>query len=535
MEDATSSVPEKGAEFFPERLRQESTAWVAEGVLSGGVREQILTKYGDSFLERVRLGRQSRFTQVMAVLGSVLMGLGALLFISTHWDELSDPVKVAVIMAGIAAAYGAGILMDRRGYPRTGMALMFLGAFWYGVGIALVAQIYHIQANSGMLFLIWGVGVALTGLALKSELFLSFSSILFLLWYLFTQLAEVVSVYLWYLLWMIGLGSSGFGFGRGASGPGEIGYHAEYLIPVAILIALAYWWKKPKLLSITVLGLLSWLSFAVTKWQADFLGWMSFFIILGAFFLIVSMAHKFFLPARSELSGAYTFFGFYSIISSSLLLTFSNTLNFTQPAKIDVFSWPYWAIAGVCGVVVLGAAVVGLIMQGVRAWGKMALVGLAVLAFFSFSFLFIPSPVERLSFSDALYRPSLGWSEPTLNPYMIIWTLITMAESVALMAFGYFASRRFAVYTGMISFVLVVLTRYFDSVYAYYVATYGTFLVSGILVIFVAYILERSRRAGITSAGTGSSGASAPPASSFHTTEISSDVANKIFPPRYHP
>ena len=104
--------------------------------------------------------RRGRLTTILATLGSVLVGLGVIVFFAANWQEIPRAPKLALILIAIASAYGIGYWLKYRwGRERVGSAVIFLGAVFFGVGIHLVAQLYNVSLNDPKLFLYWFLGV----------------------------------------------------------------------------------------------------------------------------------------------------------------------------------------------------------------------------------------------------------------------------------------------------------------------------------------------------------------------------------------
>ena len=99
--------------------------------------------------------------------GAILLAAGVLLFVAAHWDELSPWWRFAVVLATLAALHGGAAVAVRRG-PLLATALHATATVSLGGGIALVAQVFHLQTHwpSGML--LWAMG-AWMGFALLRD------------------------------------------------------------------------------------------------------------------------------------------------------------------------------------------------------------------------------------------------------------------------------------------------------------------------------------------------------------------------------
>lgn len=455
-----------GADKFIEWLKSEALLWVSEGIISEESKQKILSRYGDEYFEHIKVQKQGRVAQTIVTLGAILIGAGVLLFISANWDTIAKGLKLFIIFSSIVAAYGAGFWLTEINYKRTGEGLLFLGALLYGAGIALIAQIYNIEANSGTIFLLWGLGVMLTGAALRSELFLSFGAILFMFWTVFAR-------------------NFGSGLFFGQNPVNDL--HLAYLVIAIILFALSYVWKKEKLLAFNILGLFIWFSMALVAWQAGVITSILFYLAFGAFLLLVSFLQIQFGGFSRTFVLPYSFFGLSAVAATSYILTFNYILNSYasgEYAGIDVaYSYVLGAFAG-C--VIIGSFIIFLMPQ-IKSFFRFGFAGLSVLLIFAFIFLMFPVAPETTQWQYS-YRYM-----DTLNPYTYAWNIIATLEILGIIVLGYAVSERRYVNIGIIFFGLLVMSRYFD-VFSLYFGTYASFIIGGILFIALGFVLERFRK-----------------------------------------
>jgi uncharacterized membrane protein len=147
-------------------LSQETAHWVEWGIISKEQAQAILAGY------TTRPGgfSQGRLITTLAVLGSVLVGLGVILFIASNWQEIGKWTKLALLFVGLAITYGGGyVTRERYGMVRVGTALIFLGVLLYGAAIFLIGQLYHIPAGRPSLYLWWFLGAAPMAYAVRSR------------------------------------------------------------------------------------------------------------------------------------------------------------------------------------------------------------------------------------------------------------------------------------------------------------------------------------------------------------------------------
>jgi len=107
---------------------------------------------------------------VFATAGAIVVGLGVILLFAYNWDEIPKFGKLALIFGAVIGTHAAGIrLLARDGWqPRLGDALTLLGTMFYGAGIWLVAQVYHIDEHYPNGFLFWALGALAMAWAIRS-------------------------------------------------------------------------------------------------------------------------------------------------------------------------------------------------------------------------------------------------------------------------------------------------------------------------------------------------------------------------------
>ncbi|HEY3315534.1 MAG TPA: DUF2157 domain-containing protein, partial [Bacillota bacterium] len=171
---------------FSSALRDESSGWVGRGLISEDQRGSILGLYP----EPVAAGRD-RLVLILSLLGRTLVAAGTILFFSANWPKIAAWVKVASVLAVIAATYGLGfhLAYRRKDHPRLGQALIFLGALFYGAGIWLIAQVFHFDSQWPTGFLVWGAGVLPVAWVTSSQPILYLSAATLTIWTISAQTA----------------------------------------------------------------------------------------------------------------------------------------------------------------------------------------------------------------------------------------------------------------------------------------------------------------------------------------------------------
>ena len=132
-------------------LEHELDAWTAEGLVSPEQAAAIRGRYA----REAPAATRGRIVRVVSAVGAVVAGLGVVLFVAANWDGMPRPTRVVLLLALVAAAYGAGyVLRERRGtHPHVGEALYLLGGLAFAAEIFLVGQMYHVDAHWPLAFL----------------------------------------------------------------------------------------------------------------------------------------------------------------------------------------------------------------------------------------------------------------------------------------------------------------------------------------------------------------------------------------------
>ncbi len=165
---------------FAESIRREIETWRAEGMISSEVAETLVNRYQTTEVHRRAFGL-SRFSSIIAIFGTVLVGLGVIGLVAVNWDGLSGFAKIGLLVGFTTASYIVGwSLAYRFEYPRTGIAIILLGAILFGASIHLIAQSFNVDVYHPNLVIAWFLGVIPLAYATRSNAVLVLSMILLL-------------------------------------------------------------------------------------------------------------------------------------------------------------------------------------------------------------------------------------------------------------------------------------------------------------------------------------------------------------------
>lgn len=153
-------------------LSRQVEDWRNRGVISDEVAAALqadLEKSGSGSLARP--ANRFSFLQVLAVFAGISFAAAILVFISANWELIPRLVRVAGIVAVMFAGFAGGALAHRRGGPRGRLieeAFYLVGGAGYVGGIALVGQMYHLGGSIAEAMLVYGLGLGLAGLLVRS-------------------------------------------------------------------------------------------------------------------------------------------------------------------------------------------------------------------------------------------------------------------------------------------------------------------------------------------------------------------------------
>jgi uncharacterized membrane protein len=301
-----------------EWLARELNSWKSESIVSADQAQKILGLYETSGDESSR--KQSVLLSTLMGLAALMVGLGVFLLIGYNWDEIPRGGKLVLILATIAATYAGAFFAEKRGSGKWMVdVLLFLGCLFYGGGIFLVAQIFHLHAHYPNAFWWWAIGVMPIALCRKSLL--------------------IHALYAWLLaLWcgmeIINFRDLGFWlFGRFEDFPN--GAYSFILLALPGLLA-GYREKSAATVSLYVVAITWWLVLQPFTWDLNFE--MVYFIgAVGALLMVLAASHD----PKSPFARPYRFLG--TVMTGWVLILLSyhrinedvfNRVDSIQPAAI---------------------------------------------------------------------------------------------------------------------------------------------------------------------------------------------------------
>src|SRR5262245_9034473 len=145
---------------YRERLEADLARWQAEGLLP--------PKSADAIRATLRpVPERITIATVVGIVGGLLIAAAFLAFVAANWTEIARPLRFAILLAGIVAAYVTAALFDRAERDHLADMSVGVGSIIFGAAIALVGQMYHLGEDFAGGILLWASGAlaaaALTG------------------------------------------------------------------------------------------------------------------------------------------------------------------------------------------------------------------------------------------------------------------------------------------------------------------------------------------------------------------------------------
>lgn len=160
-------------------LLSELDVWLKEGVIDTQQAARLRSRYA-SPAETIPWA-----TLIFSSIGAIIFGLGLILLFAYNWQLMHKFVKLAIVFSALIIVHALALWYRRpqSRYPAIGEGLHVLGTIFFGAGIWLIAQIYHIDEHFPNAFLIWGIGAAALAWTLPSIAQGVIAAALFVIWH----------------------------------------------------------------------------------------------------------------------------------------------------------------------------------------------------------------------------------------------------------------------------------------------------------------------------------------------------------------
>src|SRR5690349_5542540 len=259
-------------------LLAELSVWQRDALISEPQARRITDLY-EGAGELAERGR-SRSVFILMSAAAMLVGLAALLLIGYNWDHIDRWTKLAIVLVTIGVTHAIGFsLRYQRKAGSLSETVFFLGCLFYGAGIWLVAQVFHINAHYPDGFWWWAVGILPFALCLETRL-------------LHTLLVGVLAAW---------AGTEILKFGRW-----DILPNGAFSLPLLALPGIVWSYRRQSVQTLSLyVPLLAW--WAVLQIFAWHLGGNPIYFVgsIGALLLVIAECH----PLGSRFAIPYRYYG----------------------------------------------------------------------------------------------------------------------------------------------------------------------------------------------------------------------------------
>lgn len=134
-------------------LLNEVELWKNQGLISAEQAREISALY--PLEDEPAWGRI-----IFAAIGAIVFGLGVILLFAYNWEAMHRYSKLLSVIVALAGTHAAAFYLSRENsaHKKIGESLHLLGTMFFGAGIWLVAQIYHIDEHYPNAMLVWALG-----------------------------------------------------------------------------------------------------------------------------------------------------------------------------------------------------------------------------------------------------------------------------------------------------------------------------------------------------------------------------------------
>lgn len=429
-------------QYYPAKwiqwLINESASWVNSGVITEEQRNGITGIYIPEGSGKLEERKNERFIAVISVLGAILLGLGVILFFASNWKAIPVGGKLTLIFGLTIITYAVGywLAYERKSFPRVGNSLIFLGVIFFGAGIWLVAQIFHIKADYPLGQLVWALAGLAAAVTLRQKSILALSVVLLCIWNVLQQTQNA-------------------------------GYN--FLFPALIFLAIIPLAVRMQSRLTAVLGVVGLTIWVIVNVSMDEVGLGSAAAIVMMLFLsLYALAYsgeKFLREGR--LHSVLNFIFVLGVLISGFMLTFKDIEWEWLP------SYTPEIYAGILLTILVLSTIYNVFLKHGRKRGNI-IENVAIIA----------AAVYLLTFISGLYSSLI---------FTITFNIVYALLMVGMVYKGFAERKVLYINTALVFFVLDVIARYFD--YAWKLIDRSVFFMAGgIILLAGSILLEKWRR-----------------------------------------
>ena len=128
-------------------------------------------------LDQYEMKERLDFVQVVVTIGAILMGLGAILFVSSNWEVIPNLLKVIILWSAIIISLGFSYTTKKTSI-NVSKALLYLTILIFGASLFLIDLAYQFNIESYTLIFIWTLATLVLSAIHKDVLLFIFAHVL---------------------------------------------------------------------------------------------------------------------------------------------------------------------------------------------------------------------------------------------------------------------------------------------------------------------------------------------------------------------
>ncbi|MCF6200504.1 MAG: DUF2157 domain-containing protein, partial [Hyphomicrobiaceae bacterium] len=174
-------------------LSSDMTKWQKQGWVSAQGAQAILH-------DKRPGGLGERLVFLVGLMGALLLLFAALSFVAANWQDMSRLSRLTLLLALLWVALLAGWRLNVHQHPLLAEVAWSLGLGIFGINIALIAQMFHIDSHPPNGVLMWTLGALVAATLLQSRAALAATFMGGLIWSLSETIGYGVLIHWPFLL-----------------------------------------------------------------------------------------------------------------------------------------------------------------------------------------------------------------------------------------------------------------------------------------------------------------------------------------------
>ncbi|MFM8220583.1 MAG: DUF2157 domain-containing protein [Planctomycetaceae bacterium] len=138
-------------------LLDQLERWRSQGIVTTEQSQQILAQYQSP--EVAAAVTWQRAINVLVGVAALLVLAGTLLIISFNWEAMPTWAKLLLILTMVVGMHLLAFRLRQRGETHWFTLCQFLGGAFYGCGIMLIGQVFHLGGHTSSALWWWALGI----------------------------------------------------------------------------------------------------------------------------------------------------------------------------------------------------------------------------------------------------------------------------------------------------------------------------------------------------------------------------------------